>query len=94
MPDILVTDNGNEYINAEFKHFCPTYIVQFYPQTPYAQGSDRFVENSNRQQNTFLCTLLDSQYETWSKKVKTVPFAFNSQVRTNMNLSPYELVFG
>ena len=27
------------------------------------------------------------------KKVKTFPFQFNSQVRTNLNLSPYEIVF-
>ena len=45
------------------------------------------------QLNTFLRTVLDSQYGTWSLKVKVFPFAFNSQVRTNMNLSPYELVF-
>ena len=34
--DILVTDNGNEYINGEFPHFCRTYNVQFKPLTPYA----------------------------------------------------------
>ena len=29
IPDILVTDNGNEYSNGEFAHFCRTYNVQF-----------------------------------------------------------------
>ena len=28
-PDILVTDNRNEYINGEFTYFCRTYNVQF-----------------------------------------------------------------
>ena len=94
IPDILVTDNGNEYINGEFTHFCRTYNVQFKPLTPYAPWSNGLVENSNRQLNTFLRTVLDSQYDTWSHRVKVFPFAFNSQVRTNMNLSPYEIVFG
>ena len=94
IPDILETDNGNEYINGEFTHFCRTYNVQFKPRTPYAPWSNGLVENSDRQLNTFLRTVLDSQYYTWSHKVKVFPFAFNSQVRTNMNLSAYELVFG
>ena len=92
--DIMVTDNGNEYMNGEFKHFCRTYNVQFKPPTPYAPWSNGPVERSNRQLNTFLRTVLDTQYDIWSQKVKVFPFAFNSQVRTNMNLSPYELVFG
>ena len=93
IPNILVTDSGKEYINAEFTQFCRTY-VQFKLRTPYALWSNRLVENSNRQLNTFLRTVLDSQYDTWSHKVKVVPFAFNSQVRNNMKLSLYELVFG
>ena len=94
IPDILVTDNGNEYINGEFTHFCRTYNVQFKPRTPYEPWSNGLVENSNSQLNTFLRTVLDSKYDTWSYKVKIFPFAFNSQVRTYIILSPYELVFG
>ena len=94
IPDILVTDNGNEYINGEFTHFCRIHNVQFKPRTPYAPWSTGLVENCNRQLNTFLRTVLDSQYDTWAQKVKVFPFAFNSQVRTKMNLSPYDLVFG
>ena len=94
IPVILVTDDGNDYINGEFTHFGCTYNLQFKPRTPYVPWSNGLVENSNRHLNTFLCSVLDSQYDTWSKKVKTFPFAFNSQVRTKMNLSPYEFVFG
>ena len=94
IPNILVTDNGNEYITGDFAHFCRTYNVQFKPRTPYVPWSNGLVENISRQLNTFLRTVLESQYDTWSQKVKVFPFAFNSQVRTNLNLSPYELVFG
>ena len=52
--DNLVTDNGKEYINGEFTHFCRTYNVQFKPRTQYAPWSNGLVENSNRQLNTFL----------------------------------------
>ena len=94
IPDIIVPDNGKEYFNREFAHYYRTYNVQFEPRTPYAPWSNGLVENSNRQLNTFFRTFLDAQYDTWSQKLKVFPFAFNSQVRTNKNLSPYELVFG
>ena len=90
----LVTDDGNENINGEFGHFCRIYKVQFKPRTPYAPWSNGLVENSNRQLNRFLHTVLDSQYDIWSQKFKSFPFAFNSRVKTKMNLSPYEIGFG
>ena len=90
--DNLVTDNLNEYINGDFAHFCRLYNVQCKSRTPYSPWSNGLAENSNIQLNTILCAV--SPYDTWSQKVKTFPFAYNSQVRTNMNLSPYDLVFG
>ena len=93
IPDVVVIDNGNEYINGDFTHFRRTYNVQFKPRTPNAPWSDGLVENSNHHLNTFLRTVLGSQYDTWSQKVKVLLFAFNSQVKKNMNLLPYELVF-
>ena len=71
MPEILVTVNEIEYINGEFTLFCRTYNVQFKPRTPYAPWSNGIVENSNPQLNTFLCTVLYSQFDTWSQEVKS-----------------------
>ena len=88
------TDNGNEYINGEFIDFRRTYNVEFKPRTPYSPCSNELLENSNRQLKKFLRTVLDSQYDRWPQKAKLFPFAFNSQVRTDMNLRPYEIVFG
>ena len=47
IPDILVTDNANEYINGEVAHFCRTYNVKLKARTPYASWSKGLVENSN-----------------------------------------------
>ena len=68
IPDFMVTDNGIEYNNGEFTHFCRMYNGKFKPRTPYAPWSNGLVENSNRQLNPFLRTVLDSQYDIWSKK--------------------------
>ena len=64
--------------------------IQFKPCTPYAPRSNGLVENRNRQLNTFLCTVFDSQYNSWSHKINTFAFAFNSHVKTIVTLSPYE----
>ena len=80
--------------STENLDFCRTYKVQFKPQTPYAPLSNGLVGNRNCLLDIFRCTVLDSQYDTWKQKVKTFTFTFNSQIRANMNLSPYERVFG
>ena len=82
-----------EINNGEFTHFCRVYNLQFKPHTPNAPWSNGLAEFSNRQLNTFLRIVLESQHDTWSQIFETFPFAFNSQNRTNLNLSAYELVF-
>ena len=70
IPGILVIDNGNKYINGKFTYFCRVDNVQFKARTPYAPWSNGLVENSNRQLTTFLRTVLDSQFDAWSKRKK------------------------
>ena len=41
IPDILETDNVNEYINAEFTYFRRTYNVQIKPRTPMIKWISR-----------------------------------------------------
>ena len=69
------------------------YNVQIKTRTPYVPWSIGLIENSNRQLITFLRTALESQFDTRSQKVQIFSFALNLQVRTNMNLSPREIVF-
>ena len=78
-PEISVTDNGNENINGEFTHFRRINDIQFKPRTPYAPWSNGLLETSNRQLNTFLRTVLNSQYDTWSQEV-AFPYAFYSHI--------------
>ena len=53
-----------------------------------------FVENTKRPLIIILHTILQLQYDKWSQKAKTFSFALISQVRTKVNPSPYELLFG
>ena len=70
--DILVIDNGNEYFNGEFTLLCRLYNEQLKQRTPHAPWSIGLVENSNRQLNTIVLTVLESQNGIWSQKVKTI----------------------
>ena len=60
IPDILVTDNLNEYNNGDIAHFCRIYNVNFKSRTPYSPWSsvpyrqyDTYVTKSK---NTPLCS--------------------------------------
>ena len=44
IPDILLTENGNEFINFDFAHFCHIYNVQFKPRIPYSPWWNKLVE--------------------------------------------------
>ena len=69
-------------INSGFTQFYRDYKVQFKPRTPYAPKG--LVVNSNGPLNTFIPTVLDTHFDTWTLKVNIFPNAVSSQVRTNM----------
>ena len=51
------------------------------------------VEGTNRIIGQFIRTLLNEKYNNWSRKAKLFPYAYNTQYRTRLGMSPYEVVF-
>ena len=92
-PVYLVTDRGSEYINSEFANLCTTMGIRHSPRTPYAPWTNGLVENQNRNLGTHLRLFLHNTPENWSSQVHMYAYAHNSQPLSEMNLSPYEIVF-
>ena len=89
----LVTDRGTDYINSEFSNLCTTMGIRHSPRTPYAPWTNGLVENQNRNLGTHLRLFLHNTPENWSTQVHMYAYAHNSQPISEMNLSPYEIVF-
>ena len=96
LPEILVTDNGTEFINNEIITLCHLYNIKHKPRTSHAPWTNGLVEGMNRSLQEYLRCIIngnDTKYTEWSADVKLFPLAYNSQITTTLEMSPYEMVF-
>ena len=96
LPEILVTDNGTEFINNEIITLCHLYNIKHKPRTSHAPWTNGLVEGMNRSLQEYLRCIIngnDTKYTEWSADVKLFPLAYNSQITTTLGMSPYEMVF-
>ena len=90
-PIYLVTDRGSKYNNSELANNCTTMGIRHSPKTPYAPWKKGLVENQNKNLGTHLRLFLQNTPENWSTHMYA--YAQNSQSLSELNLSPYEIVF-
>ena len=96
LPEILVTDNGTEFINNEIITLCHLYKIKHKPRTSHAPWTNGLIEGMNRSLQEYLRCIIngnDTRYTEWSADVKLFPLAYNSQITTTLGMSPYEMVF-
>ena len=92
-PVLLVTDRGSEYMNSELANLCTIMGIWHSPRTPYAPWANGLVENRNKIIGSHLRLFLQNTPENWSTQVHMYAYAHNSQPLSELNLSPYEIVF-
>ena len=95
-PNILFIDNGTEFINNEIITLCHLYNIKHKPRTSHARWTYGFVERMNRLVQEYLRCIInenDTRYTGCSTDVKLFPLYYNSQLTTNLGLSPYEMFF-
>ena len=96
LPEILVTDNGTEFINNEIITLCHLYHIKHKPRTSHALWTNGLVEGMNRSLQEYLRCIIngnDTRYTEWSVDVKLFPLWYNSQITTTLRMSPSEMVF-
>ena len=93
LPEEIRSDNGSEYINAELTLLSNYFEIKFKPSTTYPPRTNSLVEGTNRIIGQFFRTLLNENYNNWSRKAKFFPYAYNTQYQIRLGVSPYEVVF-
>ena len=76
LPEILVTDNGTEFINIEIITLCHLYNIKHKPRTSHAPWTNGLVEGMNRSLQEYLRCIInenDTKYTEWSAGVKFFP---------------------
>ena len=95
-PEILVTDNGTEFINNEIITLCHLYNKKHKPRTSHAAWTNGLVEDMNRSLQEYLRCIIngnDIRYTEWSADIKLFPLSYNSRITTTLGMSPYVMVF-
>ena len=96
LPEILVRENGTEFINNEITTLCHLYNTKHKPRTYHAPWTNGLVEGVNRSLQEYLSCIIsgnDTRYTEWSTDVKNFPLTYNSQITTTLEKSPFEMVF-
>ena len=96
LTEILVTDNGTQFINNEIITLCHLFNIKHKPRTSHAPWINGLVEGMNHSFQEYLRCIIngnDTLYTAWSTDVKLFPLSYNSQITTTLGLSPYEMVF-
>ena len=84
LPEILVTNNGTEFINNEIIKLCHQYNIKPKPRTSHAPWTSGLVEGMIRSlQENHRCINNgnETRYTEWATVVKLFPVSFNSQTQ-------------
>ena len=97
LPELLVTDNGTEFINNGILTLCHLKTSNTNSEHLISCPSfNNLVDAMNRSLQVYLRCLIngsDTKFTEWSTDVKMFPLSYNSQITTTLGLSPYEKVF-
>ena len=96
LPEILVTDNGTEFINNEIITLCHLYNIKHKPRTSHELWTNGLVEGMNRSLQECLRSIIngnDTRYTECSADLKLFPLSYNSKIATTLGMAPYKMVF-
>jgi transposase InsO family protein len=92
------SDNGSEFKNSSFDHFCAEKGIEHQFSSPYVPQQNGVVERKNRTLVEMARTMLD-EYQTprrfWAEAISTACYVSNRVfLRSKLGKTPYELRFG
>jgi hypothetical protein len=87
LPSKLLTDNGPEFVSAEFNSFLDEMGVFHQLTTPYCPTGNGAVERVNRTMQGFLRSLCTNQ-TNWDKFLPTSVIAYNNTYHSELLMSP------
>ena len=95
VPDMLVSDRGNEFVNSILKNVSKIMGINRVSTTPYMPRSDGFVENHNKTLKDQLYHFVDTlKQDDWDIYLPTVQLMYNSTVSMATGYTPMLLMTG
>ena len=93
IPDILITDQGKEFVNATLKGVAELLHFKHNTTTAYHPQANGIVERSNATLINILRTLVQDNISIWDTMIPIATFAYNSAFHNTLKESPFFLMY-
>ncbi|RWS19974.1 Gag-Uncharacterized protein-like protein [Leptotrombidium deliense] len=92
-PRTVVTDNGTQFVAADFEKLLRERNVRHATTTPYHPEANGAVERTIRTIKETLAAICKNKRNQWERSLPFAVFAINTAVHESTNKSPFEIVF-
>lgn len=93
VPEILLTDNGSQFVSKQFKQLLENYNVSHW-LTPAYHPQVNNTERVNRVITTAIRATLKGEHKHWADNLQEIADAIRNAVHDSTKHSPYFVVFG
>ena len=94
IPKIILSDQGTNFTAELFKRTCDLLKIKQLWSSPYHPQTQGALERSHSTLKEYLKSYVNENQNNWHIYVYTAMLAYNTNVHTTTQFTPYELVFG
>ena len=89
--NILLTDNGNEFVNETMEKLCTEMKIKHVKTSPYHPQTNAQCERQNRTIISYLKSFLQDSTLNWESLLPSAQSSYNTQVHKSTSYSPFFL---
>jgi transposase InsO family protein len=93
IPSNLVSDNGPQFMSAEFRRMCFAHGIRHVTTSPYYPQPSH-AERFNRNLRSALIAYHANQQNCWDQNLRWLQLAFNTALHESHKAVPFEVLFG
>jgi transposase InsO family protein len=93
VPEILISDNGKQFISKEFTNLLKHYNVTHFKNC-YHHPQSNFCERSNKVINAAIRSYIKGDHKEWDAEIKNIELAINTSKSDSTKFTPYFINHG